>query len=185
MAQTQEEAKSPLPPDAPGSAKDAAAGKEVDNRGEVTALDWVLGSTAPQVYKVEAKVDVNGDLKPLVFVIKQLDPDTIRKAERAATSGDTPFSAQVDDHRLNTDLVFAALVQLKDGESGKTIEPVDLIGKREDPDYDPDPKSALGKAFRYQPGVLDGVASEIRRIAGYEANRVGSAERAVQDAVGN
>lgn len=164
-----------LPPDAPDALRTAADGKadDVTIGGEHEALSYLLGATKPVEYDVPVKFDTPAGTKELTFHIRQLDGKAIIKKEDAHRKGSGPF-AELDDIAFNADLVAEATVWISDA-TGRKVEP-------NSPEFDGGlgygPALAMETRFKFQPGILDGIAGQIRSVSGYAPDRVGTAERA-------
>lgn len=170
-----------LPDDAPEAVRQAADGEaeKVKVGGEKTALDWLLGATRPVEYDVPVKFDTPEGPKELVFHIRQLDGKTIIDTEDEHRKGTGPF-AELDDIAFNADLVAKATLHFTDP-SGRKIDPRSAEFLGENPFG---PAIAMEARFRFQPGLLDGVAGEIRKVSGYAPDRVGAAERSTDRVLG-
>lgn len=164
-----------LPPDAPDGLRKAAEGgaDRMTVGEERDALDFLLGATKPVEYDVPVKYDTSAGRKELTFRIRQLDGKVILKLEDSHKKGTGPF-AELDDIAFNAALVAEATVFLTDA-SGREVDPKghEFIG-----DLGFGPAEAMEVRFKFQPGILDGVAGQIRSISGYSPDRVGAAERA-------
>lgn len=170
-----------LSPDAPDGLRKAADG----DAGKVTvgeergALEWLLGATTPVEYDVPVKFDTPAGTKELIFHIRQLDGKTIIKTEEGHRKGSGPF-AELDDIPFNADLAAQATIYIKD-ESGRKVEP---SSAEFDGGLGFGPALAMETRFKYQPGLLEGIATRIRTVSGYSPDRVGEAERATEAALG-
>lgn len=173
-----------LPPDTPEAIKAAADGsaKDVTVKAERDALDWLLGASKPVEYDISTKFDTPAGTKELIFHIQQLDGKKIIKLEDEHRKGTGPF-AELDDIAFNAALVAEATLLIKDGKREVSPAEPEFIG-----DLGFGPAMAMELRFKYQPGLLDGVAGQIRSVSGYAPDRVGAAERAnevVQEALGD
>lgn len=171
---------SQLPSGAPDGLAAAANGGEVDDDGERGALDFLLGPTKAVTYDLPVELDTPEGQQTLIFKLQQLDGDRILELERQHTKGSGPF-ALLDDLSFNAALAVEATTAIVDKKSGRSVDPK----SSEFRERVPDPAIAMKARFKYQSGLLDGVAGQIRRISGYAPDRVGSAERAMSDAAGN
>lgn len=180
-----------LPDGSPEGLKKVADGEDAskltvgEERG---ALDWVLGATKPVEYDVPVKFDTPDGTKELTFHIRQLDGKKIIGLEDEHRKGSGPF-AELDDIAFNAALAAEATVYLTDP-TGRKVAP-------NEPDFIAGldfggPAEAMRIRFKYQPGLLDGIAGQIRSVSGYAPDRVGEASRAnaaqadetLQDALG-
>lgn len=171
-----------LPDGAPDALADAARGGEVDAQGESEALDFLLGRTQPLLFDVPVKFDTPGGQKSLVFVVRQLDGARLLELEKEHRKGDGPF-AELDDVAFNAAVVSEATVAITDPRvEGAEIDPKSdaFVGGAPG-----GPAMAMQVRFKYQSGLLDGVAGQIRSVSGYNPTRVESANRSIRDAAGN
>lgn len=162
-----------LPEDAPAELHDAAAGKPVTEKGERRGLKWLLGATRAPEYDVDVEYDTPDGMAMLTFHIRSVDGRRIVALENEH-SGDGPFG-QLDDIAFNAALAAEGTLFIED-EAGERIEP-DSAEFRGAPDI---PAAlAMEKRFKYQDGLLGGVAGEIRRLGGWEPDRVKRARRSI------
>ena len=164
---------------APEPVKEAATGAKVSAEDERTALDWFLQPQRPLRYRAEVQFDTPQGLKPLVLVLRSLPQSEMERIETRNRKGEG-IMAEYDDFQANVEIVGEALVSLE-GPDGRSMEPTDprvLSGL-------PSVAEAMKARFFYQPGLLSGVASEVRRISGWGSDRVGRAERILTAAAGN
>lgn len=171
-----------LPEGAPESLADAARGEEIDGKDEYQALDFVLGPTTPLEFDIDAKVETPKGLRKLTFHVRQLENVASIEAEYRKDTGD-PFAA-VDLEGLNAAIVARATLYIQDA-SGRKIKPTDAAFLGEGDEVIPDPDIAMKVRFKYQPGILSGIAREVRQVGGWGGDRVESAERSIREAVGN
>lgn len=165
---------------APAALTDAAAGKTVSDDGERAVLEYLLGATHRPEYTVMVELDTAGGLRELRFRLRAQDDRTMERIDGENRSGEGPF-AKLDRSSFNASLVAEATVYIEDPSSGAKIEPGDksFLGGA------PSVPSALEARFRYQPGLLDGIAEQVRQISGYNPERVGTAQRVVAAATSN
>lgn len=169
-----------LPDGAPPGLEDAARGKEVDGPGESEALEFLLGRTQPILYDVPVKFDTPAGQKRLIFVVSQLDGERILAIEKDNRKGDGPF-AELDDVACNAAMVAESCVAIVDEKTGAEIDPKSDRFVGGVPGGVP---MAIKTRFKYQSGLLDGVAGQIRSVSGYNPSRVEAANRSIRDAVG-
>lgn len=153
---------------------------------ERDALDFLLAPKPPRQYAVPVDYDTESGVRPLKFIITGLDGrriDAIEQANRSATTG------VLDQITADCQIVAEAAVGIEgrpghrvalDSEEYLTIrrpgkEPVKLAS----------PADALEARFKTQLGLISGVAREVRRISGYDPQRVGIAQRRLVEAAGN
>lgn len=149
---------------------------------EAGALDFLLGAPAAIKYDVPVTIDIPGGRQAeLTFVIRQMDGKRIIELENEhRTGGMGPFS-EIDDIAFNAHLVAEGTEKIVDKGSGREVTPdsMEWIGDQVTP------QDAMRARFRFQSGVLAGIAGQIRAISGYRPDRVGTAERPMRHAVGN
>jgi hypothetical protein len=170
-----------LPSGAPDALKDAARGGEVDGKGESEALGFLLGRTQPLVFDVPVKFDTPAGQKKLVFAVRQVDGSRILELEKEHRKGDGPF-AELDDVAFNAALVAEACVAIEDPTADVEVDPQSdqFIGGAPG-----GAAMAMQVRFKFQSGLLDGVAGQVRSVSGYNPSRVESANRSIRDAAGN
>lgn len=183
-AEKKEAAQKALPDDSPEGLVEAAAEGELSGspeqqlEKEVGALDFLTGATKPLEYDIGVDYATpSGDAK-LTFHIRQMDGARILELEDAHTKGSGPFG-QIDDAKFNAALVAEATLYLTDA-SG---EQLDLKSEKFRGPV-PDAAEAVRIRFKFQSGLLSGVAGQIRAVSGWAPGRVAAAEKAVERAVG-
>lgn len=171
---------SKLPDGAPEGLQEAARGKEIDAKGESDALDFLLGRTEPIVYDIPVKFDTPQGQKRLILVVRQLDGERILELEKENRKGDGPF-AELDDVACNAAVVAEAAIAIVDPSTQVEVDPKSdrFVGNAPG-----GVAMAMKIRFKYQSGLLDGVAGQIRSVSGYNPSRVESASRSIRDAVG-
>lgn len=168
-----------LPPGAPEPVRAAAVGKDVDAEGEATALDFFLGATYRPKYRVRVDFETPMGMKPLTFHLQALDDREIQRIDTAHRKDtESPF-AKLDSTSFNSELLVEATAYVTD-ESGRKVEPksTEFMGQI------PDPILAMEMRFKFQPGLMDGIAEQIRKLSAYDSSRVGAAQRVLVDAAG-
>lgn len=158
-------------------------GAELDDGEERSALDFLLGSPKAMEFDVEVQVDTDAGPKPLTFAIKAMDGrdlDAIEQRNRSQTTG------LLNAIPANCEVVADATMRMVDHKGRVTDIRSDeflTVMSRRTPDEDPTPHKlaspamALERRFRYQLGLITYVAAEIRRVSGYDSERVGPAQR--------
>lgn len=153
---------------------------------ERDALDFLLAPKPPRLYGIAVDYDTEAGVRKLTFVVRGMDGrrlDAIEQAHISETTG------KLDVISAECQLVAEACVWLEDA-SGRRVEPKsDEFLTIQVPDKEPQklasPAMAIEARFRTQLGLVAGVATQIRRVSGYDPSRVGSAQRRLADAVGN
>lgn len=166
--------------EAPEPVQRAALGKTqgIDPAQERSALDWFLEPQRALRYRVDVQFDTPRGPLPLTFVLRSIPQAEMERIETRNRKGEGML-AEYDDFQVNVEIVGEALVALEDG--NRSLEPNDpavLSGL-------PSVAEAMKARFYYQPGLLAGVSSEVRRISGWGSDRVGRAERVLTAASGN
>lgn len=169
-----------LPGGAPLAVRNAAEGNPVDGKGERTALDWLCGATTPLNYTVDVQYATPDGIKPLRFHMKQLDVAVLDAIEKRNRKGDGPF-AELTTRTYNAEVIATATDTIEDLATGThmDVNGPQFLGPI------PSPPIAMEKRFEFQPGLLRGLVSEVRDMAGDNADRVGTAQRVLVDAAGN
>jgi hypothetical protein len=176
-----------LPADAPEGVRKAANGqhKDVTVQEEQEALKWLLGSAGkPMEYTSVLQWETDEGMKPIRWRIQSLPAATIERVENENRQdpGD-PFS-RTQEPRTSAALVVEATI-FPDVRSVQFRTPLEPTERNPGREPDADPVDALLRMFRYQSGLLMGLAGEVRRISGYDPQRVGIAKRSVTRAVSN
>lgn len=182
----------PLPAGAPEGLKRAAKREplsdsseerrhavEADER-ESEALDFLLGPTKALEFRVPVRYDTPNGERKLVFHCRQVDGDVIRRAEDDNREGTGPF-APINQEARDAAIVAAACESIEDEGSGERIEVRSerFVGALHDPVL------AMAARFKFQPGILTGVAAQVQVMAGYANDRVESAQRGMVSAAKN
>jgi hypothetical protein len=177
-----------------GNAVEAyARGHEgLTEENERDALDFLLAPKPPRLYDVKVTYDTEDGLRELVFVIRGMDGRMIDRIEQSHVSEAT---GRLDVISANCHLVAEATAFLsgRPGHEVKIDSAEFLTIRRPNPDnpegYEEtalaSPVDALEARFKTQLGLIAGVSSEVRRVSGYDPERVGTAKRRLVNAVGN
>lgn len=166
-----------LPQDAPADVVAASQGETGEVRSEKSALDWLLGATTRLEHDIPVKYETPDGMVELTFRIQQMDGTRLDALEEEHRNGDGPF-AKLDTLSYNAAVVAEATMYVADEHRKATIK--EIVGEH--------PAGAVGglrTRFKYQPGILAGIEREVRTLAAYSNDRVGSAQRALVAAVGN
>lgn len=162
-----------LPADAPREVRQAALGKELDPADESSALDWFLGATQRLEYDVPVQWETPKGMKTLIFHLRQVDGDRLQELDEENRTGDGPF-AKLDTMGFNAAAAAEATLYLSDDTGRKVpVDSQEFLGGV------PSPATAMRARFKTQPGILETLAERIRAKAGYSADRVGGAQRAL------
>lgn len=160
---------------------------------ERDALDFLLAPKPPRLYGVPVEYDTEAGTKRLTFVVRGMDGRQLDKIEQRNVSDVT---GKIDAISAECQLVAEACVFLE-GRAGHQVKLASdefLTIRVQKPDGEPgemveqrlaSPADALEARFRTQLGLVSGVAGQVRRISGYDARRIGDAQRRLSTAVGN
>jgi hypothetical protein len=159
----------------PDPVKKAANGAELDAREERDALDWLLGATKPLEYTVPVQYDTPDGKREIRFRIRQLDGSTIEAIDAANRKGDGPF-AKLDVQGFNAELATEATLWIETDSRRVEIRSPEFLGGM------PSPPLAMALRFKYQPGILEGLAEKIREASAYSSDRIGNAQRVLVEA---
>lgn len=168
----------------------AAAGDDLSQEDERSALDWLLGDKPPNEYDITVQYDTPKGRVPVTFVVRQPDG---RKIDAAEQQHRNDVTGKFDQIGADVAVVYLATLYITDG-SGREIslssDEFRTVTRR-GPDGEmqtmkiASPIDALLARFADQVGLLSGVAREIRKAAGYEPDRIGKAQRRLVVAAGN
>lgn len=175
-----------LPAGAPDGLKAAAASEPLPDgeegaKQEAGALDFLCGDSPPVPFTVKAKLETKQGQREATFHMIQVDGsriDALEQEHRRTEEG--PLFGTVDVFALNC-AIIAEATQYIEEPGGRKVEPTDssFIGGAVAPRF------AFERAFRFQPGIANMVAAEVRRMAGLQEDLVSRAERVMTSAVGN
>ena len=171
---------SPALSGAPDELEAAATGGKVDDDGERSVLDYLLGRTYQPEHYVDVKYETAAGRMKLRLFLKALPERKMDEIDARNREGEGPF-AKLDTAGFNASLVAESLYAIEDPESGRRIDPDSTAFLGGAPSVD----VAIEGRFKYQPGILSSVAEEIRKLSGYSPDRVGTAQRVIQTATGN
>lgn len=166
--------------------------EELTAENERDALDYLLAPKPPRLYDVKVEYETDTGTEPLTFVVRAMDGRKIDSIEQRNVSEST---GQLDAITANCEVVAEACecIESKGGRQVKldSEEFLTLRVPKPDAPAETEPKRlaspamALEARFRTQLGVIAGVAREVRRMSGYDPNRVGQAQRRLIEASGN
>lgn len=173
-----------LPDGTPEIVRRVARGEKITPGQERVATAWFKAPHIPLTYKIPVQFDAEDGERQLTFFCRQLEGPMIERIERRNTEGEPPFG-KMDELTTAAELIQEALVRIEE-ERGEPIDAGDeLFRTTEDGTVLPAISIALMHHFRYQSGLLLTVASEIRRLSGFSADRVGQASRVLIGTAGN
>lgn len=153
-------------------------------RKEASVLSFLLGPPKAQVFGIPVDYDTDDGRRKLRFVVSQVRGDKIREIEkRWAKDGQLGPLAELDDAKIAADTVWEALVAIQDPESpGEQVKKGDPAFLDNGDGQMMSGADAIAQRFAYQFGVIELVAQEIRRISGWNPDRIGTASRMVVEA---
>lgn len=163
---------------APEGLDQAARGVPIGEDAEHDVLSFLLGKTHRPEADVKVEFETPEGLLPMTFRIRALDERTMDKIDAANRAGDGPFS-KLDRGGFNAGVIAEALVHVEAG--GRTVKP----DSEEFRGSAVNTQVAIEGRFRYQPGILEQVVEEVRKLSAYNPERVGTAQRVVKAAAGN
>lgn len=168
-----------LPEDVPPALRTAAQNGEIDGQGETDALDYLLGATKRPEYTLTFQYETPaGRLERLIFRFRGMDARRIEEIDVENRQGDGPF-AKLDQTGFNAQVAHEAVFAILNPKTNREVTAEEFIGDA------PTPQLGWEMRFKYQPGILDGLVAQIREKAGFNADRVGNASRALVEAAGN
>lgn len=179
-----------IDPEAPQAVLDAARGHELKASGERSAVGYLLGKAKAPKYKVRVDFATDDGDVVLWFYIHSLDSariDAIENTHTDRTKVTADGMPDVDQLRINAEIVTDACITISDGEPGTAAYETGGQTKPTDPDFlagNVSGAEALQQRFHWQAGLLAGVAREVRRISGWAPDRVGQAARVLVDVAG-
>lgn len=162
----------------------------LDAENERDALDYLLAPKPSRQYDVWTDYETEDGPRRLNFVIRGMDGRRIDAIEQANVSS----AGQIDQITANCQLVAEACVCLESKSGRRTALSSDEFLTLKVPDRSggglveqklASPADALEKRFATQLGLVSGVAREVRRVSGFDPDRVGQAQRRLVSAAGN
>lgn len=171
-----------LPPDAPASVRDAAAGTELGAAENRSATAWLMQPQRAARFRVKTQFETEDGTKALTFRIKQIDSKVIDAIEKRNINETT---GRLNRVVANAEIVAESCFELVDDGGGAIDPSADEFRATPDGKKLPSKAVAFEQRFFYQEGILAQVADEIRRICGWSPDRVGTAQRELVEAAGN
>lgn len=163
----------------------AAMGAELSEDEERSGLDWLLGTSQPVVHEVPVDYETPSGTTKLIFVLRQMDARKIDEIEQRHISA----GGVMDRFSADCEIVAESTVKLIDAK-GQEVEPTSekfrtfTVQTPDGPKQQTDASTprALERRFSKQLGLIQGVAQEVRRAAGFDPQRVGKAQRRLVEA---
>jgi hypothetical protein len=166
----------------------AAQGAELNAEEEKSALDWLLGTPAPIVHTIPVEFETPKGMVKLTFISRRIDP---RKIDQIELRNVQQSTGRIDRITADAEIIAESCDELTDASGRRTkissdefctvrmrnrdtdqIEPVKLAS----------PATALERRFVGQEGLLTLVSAEIRRLGGYDPQRLGTSQRRLVEA---
>lgn len=174
---TQTPASEPSEPEIPDALVKAQAGEMLTNGEEKTGLDWFLGQTHRLAYWIDLQFETPDGMRPIRFHFHALDPSKFDELDASNRRGDGPF-AKLDQYLFAVDVLVEAATHVSDVEDKRLVE----IRSQEFMGGIPSPQLAMITRFKGQGGLVESMVEEIRKVSGYNQERIGSAHRSVVEA---
>jgi hypothetical protein len=160
---------------------------------ERDALDHLLAPKPARLYDVKVQYDTEDGLLPLVFVIRGVDGRKLDRIEQECVSDVTGrMDSMTADLRIVAEEGCAWLETARrslrlESEEFRTMRRAKPDGEAGEMEtfVHASPVEALEARFKTQLGLISGVAQRVRRISGFDAERVGQANRRLVAASGN
>jgi hypothetical protein len=165
----------------------AAQGAELSQSEEKSALDWLLGTPKPIVHEIPLEIETDGGMRTVKFVSRRIDP---RKIDAIEIRNIQQTTGRVDRLTSDCEIIAESCELLDDGKRKVTLSSDEFctvrLFNRDSGEIEPvklaSPAMALEKRFVGQEGALTLVAAEIRRLGGYDPQRLGNAQRRLVEA---
>lgn len=160
---------------------------------ERDALDHLLAPKPARLYDVKVQYDTEDGLLPLTFVIRGADGRKLDAIEQECLNEATGrMDSMTADLRIVAELACEQLetpgrTLRLDSEEFRTMRRPKPGGDEGEIEtfVHASPVEALEARMKTQLGLVSGVAREVRRISGFDAQRVGQANRRLVAASGN
>jgi hypothetical protein len=163
------------------AAKGVEQAKQITDAEEQEALDFLLSPHGPVEHSVPVTLLTPAGKKTIRWRIRQMDGKRILALEDEHTDENT---GKMDDIGVWAALVAEATV-FPDVTSVQFRTPPPLEPGAAPSAPDASPADSLRRVFRFETGLLQGIASQVRTISGWSVDRVGTAQRVLVDAAGN
>lgn len=165
----------------------AAQGADLNPEEELAGLDWLLGTPQAIGHTVPVDFETPKGMAKLKFHVKRIDP---RKIDEIEVRNVNPNSGRVDRLTADFEIVAEICDEIEDAKRTTTLGSEEFLTV---PMYDPrDGKTtphkvassaiALEKRFVGQEGLITLVAAELRRLCGYDSQRIGQSQRRLVEA---
>jgi hypothetical protein len=165
----------------------AAQGAELDQAEEASALDWLLGTPKPISHKIPVDLETESGMRKLTFISQRIDP---RKIDAIEIRNVQQSTGRIDRITADCEIIAESCTELDDGRRKVKLNSDEFmtvrLRNRDTDQVEPvklaSPATALEKRFVGQEGLLTLVAAEIRRLGGYDPQRLGTSQRRLVEA---
>lgn len=161
----------------------AQAREGLEQENERDALDWLLGGAPPVPYGVPFTLDTPDGLMDAKWIVRAMDGrklDAIEQRNISETTG------QLDVITANCQLLAEASMGIEgrpghvvdvNSEEFRTLKVLKAGDDEPTLHTFPSAADAIEARFRRQMGIVAGLSQQIRRLSGYDPDRVGKAQR--------
>lgn len=164
-----------------------AQGAELSSEEETSALDWLLGTPKPIAHEIPAEIETESGMRTVKFVSRRIDP---RKIDAIEIRNIQQSTGRVDRITADCEIITESCDLLDDGKRKVKLNSDEFLTvrmrNRDTGDVEDvklaSPAQALERRFVGQEGVLTFVAAEIRRLGGYDPQRLGTSQRRLVEA---
>jgi hypothetical protein len=166
----------------------AAEGLEVAGHDELAALDFLLGAPIPSVWDLWVTFDTPKGPARIKWTFHAMDGRKIDRIEQRNRNDNTGI---IDQLTADSQIVAEGSLFIADatGREVKLTSDEFLTVPSATPGEAPlklaSPADAIEARFRTQLGIIGGIAREIRKVSGWDIERIGKAQRRLADAAGN
>lgn len=157
-------------------------GAELNGSEEMSALDWLLGTPKPIVHRIDVDLETDTGMRKLTFISRRIDP---RKIDGIELRNVQQSTGRIDRITADAEIIVESCEWLQDGRRKVRIQSDEFctmpVRNRETDDIETiriaSAATALERRFVGQEGLLTLVAAEIRRLGGYDPQRLGTSQR--------
>lgn len=165
----------------------AAQGAELDHEEETAALDWLLGTPSPIVHEIPVDFETPKGMAKLTFVSRRIDP---RKIDAIEVRNIQQSTGRIDRITSDCEIIVESCDVVQDARRTIKLNSDEFLTvpmrNRDTGEIErlklASPAMALERRFVGQEGVLTLVAAEIRRLGGYDPQRLGTSQRRLVEA---
>lgn len=165
----------------------ARQGAELNEEEEHSALDWLLGTPKPIMHEIPVDLETPRGMRRLTFVARRIDP---RKIDAIEIRNVQQSTGRIDRITADAEIIAETCDVVEDGKRTVRLNSEEfctvLLRKRDTGEIEPvhfaNPAEAIQRRFVGQEGLLTLIAAEIRRLGGYDAQRLGTSQRRLVEA---